>query len=350
MKKIITLMFSLAFILGMLSLNAQNTITYTDDFSTNLDYMTQAIPEGNIWEAWEVNAGTNATQNTVLTKLAAESGGLVIESEDGNFEGAALDDGVFLYRTVPDGIDFEAQVKITGGDFTSFTGVELYHNSAGILVRLADYTTADDFVYAMMFELWGIHHMIKSIDDAVQTEIFADVSTLTQFPSISEYPWIKLTRVGDLFTTSTSTDGVTWFETNSVERADMGGMDLRVGLTHCNFTIVDETDPTVVSNVPGTAQAILDDFSLTHEDLSQSTQDVNAPGFRVWSHNHKVVLQSSGNRTIESASLYSIDGRVIASRNQVMDRRCEFGNLRTGMYIAVATVDGTEKALKIVVR
>lgn len=350
MKKFTNLLIICALIVGFSTLNAQETVTYSDGFTDALDLLTTAIPENSIWEAYEVNAGTNETQNTVLTGLRAENGALVFESEDGSFEGAGLDDGVFLYRTVPGGIDFEAIVKVTGGDFTSFTGgTILYHNSVGILVRSADYPTQPDFIYAMMFELWGIHHMIKSIDDGVQTELFTGVSQLAQFPSFLEYPWIKFTRVGNVFTTATSADGITWYETNTVERADFEGIDVRVGLTHCNFVPVDETDPEVISIVPGTAQAIVDDFSLTHEKVA-SVGDIHANNFRIWSQDRNVVIESMNNELIQSSKLYTIDGRMIASQDHVSDLRCEFKNLRPGLYIAAAEIGGSTQARKVVVR
>jgi hypothetical protein len=324
--------------------------TYSDDFSYTLDFLTAAIPDSLIWEAYEVNAGVDATQDAVLTGLRTEEGKLIFESEAGNFEGAGLDDGVFLYRTVPGGIDFEAVLKVVGGDFTSFTGgTTLYHNSVGILVRSADYATQPDFIYAMMFELWGIHHMIKSIDDGVQTELFTGVSQLAQFPSFLEYPWIKLTRTGNVFSTATSADGITWFATNSVERTDFEGIDVRVGLTHCNFILVDETDPEVISIVPGVASAHVDDFSLTHEKVA-SVRDVNINGFKVWSQDRDVVIESSTNDMIQSSRIYSIDGRMIAAQDNINDLRCEFKNLGSGLYIVTAEISGSTQARKVVVR
>ncbi len=350
MKKFTILLIICAFFMGISSVNAQEMKTYTDDFSTALDYLTSAIPAGSIWEAYEVNAGTNETQDAVLTGLRAENGMLVFESEACNFEGAGLDDGVFLYRTVPGGIDFESVLKVVGGDFASFRAdTILYHNSVGILVRSTDYSTQPDFIYAMMFELWGIHHMIKSIDDGVQTELFSGVSQLAQFPSFLEYPWIKLTRTGNVFSTATSADGITWFETNSVERADFEGIDVRVGLTHCNFILVDETDPEVISIVPGVASAHVDDFSLTHEKIA-SVRDVNINGFKVWSQDRDVVIESNTNEIIQSSRIYTIDGRMIASQDHINDLRCEFKNLRSGLYIVSAEIGGSTHARKVVVR
>jgi hypothetical protein len=351
MKKFTTLLVAFALILGITSVNAQETVTYTDDFTNDLDFLTQEIPGTSIWEAYEYNAGTNQGQNCVLTGLRIADGALVFESENGGFDGGA-DDGVFLYRTVPDGADFDVKVKVVGGDFTSFTGRTLEFNSVGILVRPTEYAVLPDFLYAMMFEIFNIHHMLKSIDDAIQTEYFVGVSQMDQFASFNEYPWIRLTRVGNLFTTYTSADGESWTETNSVERADLEveGIDLRVGLTHGNFIEVDDDNPDIVTIVPGVAQGIVDDFSLTHDKVATSVSDIQANSFDIWSEDRNIIIESASNKLIESSKLYSIDGRIISTLENMNDHRCQFTNIRNGLYIAIAEIGGEIQARKVVVR
>jgi hypothetical protein len=347
MKKFTNLLIICALMMGIQSLKAQETVTYSDDFSYTLNFLTTAIPDSLIWEAYEVNAGINETQDCELNALKTESGALRFESYSGNYEND-LDDGPFLYRTVPGGIDFDARVCVTGGDFVSLSGraTFLQHNSVGILAILTgdDYAVAQDFLYAMLFEAWSIHHMIKSIDDGVQTELTVP---LTSYASLMDYPWIRLTRVGNLFTAYTSADGTTWFETVSVERADMEGLDLHVGLTQCNFTTISADEVDLLT--PGFATGILDDFSLTHEKVA-SVKDIHSNGFKVWSQNKNVVIESENNELIQSSKLYTIDGRMIASQDHVSDLRCEFKNLRSGMYIVSTEIGRSTQARKVVVR
>jgi hypothetical protein len=334
MKQLITLSIAIALIAGITSLNAQDMITYSDDFSYTLDFMTQAIPDTSIWEAWEVNAGTHETQNTDLLQLKADGFDLVIESSQGSFTGAAEDDGVFLYRTVPGGIDFEVQVRMTDGSFPTYGQPETYYNMAGIVIRPTDYNI-QDIITLYFFELYGFHMVFKSIDDAAQAEQTSPWDTWGNFYT---YPWMKLTRVGNTFTAYTSQDGTTWFENGiTVDREDLADMDLRVGLNQCTFNV-------------DTGFAKLDDFSLTHADLSSSVRDIRTNDFRIWSRDRNVVIESANDELILSAKLYSIDGRMIAFLEQVKDRRCEFRNLRTGLYIATAEIGGKTQTRKVIVR
>lgn len=334
MKKLITLFVAMAFIAGISSLNAQEMITYSDDFSYTLDFMTEDLPDTSIWEAWEVNAGTFDPQDADLLQLNTDGFDLVIESSMGSFTGAAEDDGVFLYRTVPEGIDFEVQVKMTDGSFPTYGADPCYYNMAGIVIRPDDYSI-QDMLCLFFFELYDFHMVFKTIDDAVQAE---QTSPWADWGDFYNYPWMKLTRVGNTFTAYTSQDGDTWYENLiTVDREDLADMDLRVGLSQCTFN----TDTGFVK---------LDEFSLTHENLSASVRETRDNNVRVWSEDHNVVLQSAGDQLIQSARIFSIDGRMVASIDQVMDRRCEFRNLRTGLYIAVARVRGSEKTFKVVVR
>jgi len=141
-----------------------------------------------------------------------------------------------------------------------------------------------------------------------------------------------------MFSASLSPDGFTWTVAQEVERADLDGLDLHIGLTQCNFW----------SDAAHTA--VLDNFKLTHADPTYSVQENELNKFRVHSFNGKVVVESAGNDMIRSSRLYSIDGREIASMNDVMDKRCEFGNLSTGLYIAVVNIDGLQLAKKVVVQ
>lgn len=347
MKKLITLFFAGAFILGFITLNAQETSTYTDDFSADLDYLTQEIPAGSIWEGYRVNGGLNETQDCELNALQAVDGALRFESHSGNYEWGGQDDGPFLYRTVPGGIDFDIIVQGVGGDFVSFSGRAefLPHNSMGILVTTAgdDYALAVDFLYAMLFEAWSIHSQLKSIDDGEQTEYNTSLADTT----LLAYPWIKLSREGNVFTKSISMDGITWIDNVSVERADLEGLDLLVGLSQDNFTTIDAAEVGLLS--PGYATGILDNFSLTHEKVA-SVSDIKTTSFKTWSLDRDVVLESSTNEFIQSARLYSIDGRLISTLDNVNDHRCQFNNVRNGLFIVTAEIGGETMARKVVVR
>ncbi|MFZ5942067.1 MAG: T9SS type A sorting domain-containing protein [Bacteroidota bacterium] len=332
MKKFTLLSFAL---LGCLALNAQ-LVTYTDNFSDDHDYLTQGV-EGTIWQGYKVNDSGNTTadpiNDTEVLDFKAVDGALLIYSNMGNFE-HVLDDGAYIYRVVPGGIDFEVSVKIVDGYFTSFQDSVSYYNSAGIIVRNPDNASQNN-LYFMWFDVpdWNIHSMLKNNVDGGQTEL---VNSRETYPSLTAYPWMKAKRVGNVFTMSLSPDGFTWTDVQTAERADLEGIDLEVGLTQCNFW----------SDVAHSAT--LDNFSLTHPWPEGIDADMLSKQFKAYSYNGKLIMQADAN--ISSSAVYSIDGRQVAAMNNVDDNRCEFNNLKAGVYIAVANVDGQRTARKVIVQ
>ncbi|MBN2698442.1 MAG: hypothetical protein JXR52_06415 [Bacteroidales bacterium] len=336
MKKF-TLIFISLLCLGLISLSAQD-VTYTDNFEENHDYLTQGV-EGTIWQGYKVNSSIGTADppinDTEVLQFKAVDGGLLIESNMGDFE-HNQDDGAYIYRVIPGGIDFEAQVKITNGHFFSFQDSVSYYNSAGLVLRNPD-TAVANYLYFHFFEVsgWNIHSILKSTVDGTQTELLA---TVTDFPSLTQYPFMKLSRVGTTFSASLSPDGFTWTVAQTVERTDFAGLDLQIGLTQCNFW----------SEVAHTA--VLDNFKLTHAEVAYSGPENEMDLLRAYAFNGRIIVESTGNGMINNSKVYSIDGREIASLDNVMDRRVEFDNLTTGLYIAVVNIDGTQVARKVVVQ
>jgi len=172
MKKRITLI-ALA-MLGFTFLHAQ-TVTHSDNFSDNHDYTSDGFA-GTIWEGMNVNTSVSENNTTVLDQFQAIDGGLLIKSGGGIIAGADVS-GAYIYRTVAGGIDFEVELKVTGGSFMSFVDSSAFHNSVGIFVRNVDYST-NNHIFVHFFELWGFHHILKSSIDGVQTEVEVANSSL----------------------------------------------------------------------------------------------------------------------------------------------------------------------------
>jgi len=334
MKKFTLLSFA---VMGCLALNAQD-VTYSDNFTDDHDYLTEGF-EGTIWEGYKVNDSGNTTadpiNDTEVLNFQAINEGLLIKTNMGNFE-HELDDGAYIYRVVPGGIDFEAEVKITDGYFMSFQDSVSYYNSAGIIVRNPDNSSQNN-LYFMFFDVpdWDIHSMIKSNVDGAQTELVASRAT---YPSLTQYPYMKAKRVGNMFSLSLSPDGFTWTEVQSVERTDLADLDLEVGLTQCNFW----------SDVAHSAT--LDNFKLTHAAPAGISQGALEKEFKAYSFQGNLIMQTDGNAKINSSAVYSIDGRKISALESVDDTRCEYSNLRSGVYIAVAYVNGEKTARKVIVQ
>lgn len=336
MKKVSLLILALS---TAAFINAQDMNVYTDDFSVDHDYMADGA-EGTMWKGMNVNTSlADEENNTVLEAFQAVDGALTITSENGNF-GGAMCDAAYIYRMVPDGMDFEAQFKVVGGDFASFGATETFHNSVGVLARTTDYTVPN-YVYAHLFELWGFHSILKTMataEDGTESYVEVEVAngSLDIFPSLNDYPYIRLTRVGNLFTMATSPDNFVWTDVNSIERPDLEGLDLEVGIAQGNYT-------------EGVKSAIVDDFMLTHA-VPVSVKNAELNLFKVYSSNNSLAIESAAGKLIRSSKLFSIDGREIASRDNVMNSRVEFNNLRTGLYITLVNIDGVTKAQKVVVK
>lgn len=329
MKKFTLISFAL---LGFAYLNAQD-ITHSDNFATDHDYMTESF-DGTIWEGMNVNTSGNDNNIAILTDFSAANGALRIECENGIIAGEDVC-GAYLYRTVPGGIDFVADMIVTGGSFVSFDSTA-YHNSIGLIVRNPDYTVSNH-IYAHMFELWGFHHILKSTIDGVQTEVDVALGSIDLYASLTAYPYIRLTRTGNLFKVSISSDTFTWIETSSVERPDMADIDLEVGIAQANYT-------------EGVTAAVVDDFNLTHAKPAGLADRAKQDDFTAYSIDGRLSIVSKGSKMIQSSKLYSIDGREIASRDMIQSRRIEFNNLTTGLYIAVVTIDGQKVSKKVIVQ
>jgi hypothetical protein len=333
MKKRIT-MIAVA-MLGFGFLHAQ-TVTHSDNFAENHDYTADGF-EGTIWEGMNVNTGVtdDALNNTVLDQFQVVDGELVIESANSALSGIDVS-GPYIYRTVAGGIDFEVELKVTGGHFMSFMDSAYFNNSVGIFVRDVDHST-DNHIFSHFFELWGFHTILKSSVTGVQTEVEVANGSLDIFPSLSAYPYMKMTRAGNLFTVALSPDAFTWTDVNSVERTDLEGVDLEVGIGQASYSDV-------------SLSAVVDDFKLTHaQPASISDKNFKTGAFKAFGSYNTITIESSSSKLISSASLYSIDGRVVASDNMIEDSRYEFNDLQPGLYITVATVDGVQSAKKVIV-
>jgi hypothetical protein len=340
MRNFTLLTILLVFLLGGTSLKAQ-VVTYSDDFSTPVDYLKFDFKTG-IWKGFEFNSGAVlADQNSTVTGVNAIDGGLVFKTSNGGWEGNH-DDGAYLYRTVIGGVDFEVQVKLVGGDFVTFDGKESFteYNSAGILIRNPDHTKQNT-IYGMFFEAFNIHSMIKTVVDGAQTELIntMDVSKSPNY-QIKEYPYMKITRVGIKFTLLLSKDGKVWEETVSCERPDFEGVDLQVGVTQCNFWSGEA--PAADYFTAG----ILDDFILTHDkegsptkvSVSTINNDVKA-----YSNQSGLIHIDAASSTIAKVSVYSISGKLVKVVNGLNAKNCNISMSQKGLYlVAVETSKGTQ--------
>lgn len=356
--KISTFLTMALVLAGTFTLKAQDeTVTYSDEFSNGAAYFTDGNtmdfskkPDGCIWHGFKYNSGKSLGEHPcVVTKVAAADTLLVFQTKDGGWEGDH-DSGAMLYRNVVAGVDFEAQVQLVGGDFTTFMGEGLfkYHNSAGIICRKVD-SEVYDVVYLMFFDLWDIHHMIKSMDDGAQTEYpISKLATAEVHYSIAEYPWLKLKKVGTLFTAYTSKDGVEWIETVKVDRPDFEGVDMEIGLTQCNF-ISHNTEWGWIDDPAYYTEAQLDHFKLTHsvDGIPSAKQNLqNSTMVRAYSQANQIVVSSSKS-PISKIAVYSIDGKLVASANNLKTQTYTLPMAQNGIYIVATETAAGKQAHKV---
>ena len=199
----------------------------TDDFETAQDYLTDL--SGTIWDQASVSNGADATQDGVLNALNTSDtpGVLTINSTNTHFFGAK-DDGVLLYQVVPAG-DFDAKVKVVGGDMHSFNGGTDTNHPCGLMVRSTSPKESLDAVRMSAYDhwQWNVTHISGSYADGGQDTPGVNLETEG---GVGAYPWLRLERVANVFNTYYSADASNWILLSSFTRDDLAG-DVQVGLS-----------------------------------------------------------------------------------------------------------------------
>nr|HPR32656.1 hypothetical protein [Prolixibacteraceae bacterium] len=132
------LTFAVAF-LFVCTVQAQDEgTTYSDDFSAQIDYLSSGV-SGTIWEGILLNNNVWDAGETVaeITKLnTTEAAGALTFSTMNSHWAIGMDCGAALYRTVKNGADFEAQVKITDGQYLSLGYERCDYLMSGIIAKV----------------------------------------------------------------------------------------------------------------------------------------------------------------------------------------------------------------------
>lgn len=242
MKKIITLLCCFVFLIAA---QATDETIYTDDFSETHDFVTDGV-EGTIWDGISVNEGVIETEvEAEILELQSGDGVLTFNTMNSNFSGGN-DNGAFLYKTIPADSDFQLIVKIESGQFSSFDVDPVGFLTAGLIARVPPEEDPDNarFVVANAFDRpeWGAVQGLRSVPPPE-----GGVEELWNAQhSVAAYPWMKLARAGNVFTAYYSADGHRWHLLNhnnpdvwdvlSVERPDMAGFPLQVGIFHATYS------------------------------------------------------------------------------------------------------------------
>ena len=233
-KKFVYLM-SLVLVVGLSG--AVQAYEFTDDFNTPRNYLTEGY-YGTGWDGF-IGLGPGETANAIQTNEVNHPGALYLESVAARWEPGWEPLGPFLYREVVG--DFNATVYVA--DFAGLDGNTVYHNDSFMLARVPDLAAGgpgEDGVCIHYFATWS-GNIGRDFNDNGEDEWGATGDGF----SCARY--MRLVRSGNIFYFLISFDGVNWtsldtsgsafdVDGQSIDRFDLDGLPLQVGLGHCSYS------------------------------------------------------------------------------------------------------------------
>lgn len=306
---------------------------YEDNFDASHDYLNAGV-EGTIWDALIINdtlIGSDAPA-AVAYRIDTDSvpGALTIRSTN-TYWGGDWTNGILLCKIVPADVNFIAQVKIVGGDLSSWEGPIAYM-CPGLMARNPD-RAAGDFVDVFAFDRaeWNAVHLFESWDDDVEDE-----TPTAEAGSVYDNPWIRLERSGNEFITYYGPDGETWTEIGRVTRDDLAGIDLQVGISHSMNT-----------DLVGTA--LYDNFKLIVNPGSKvNDTKMNELASVYYRPANRSIVIDAKNQKIDCVKIYTLDGRMINELRNV-GTRAEVNIIRNGLFIVAVESNGKSASKKVAV-
>jgi hypothetical protein len=311
---------------------AQET-TFTDDFGVSHDYLTGV--DGSIWETVLLNDGLNMSgAEAAITALnTSDTEGALSFATTGSYWDGMHDGGAAIVRTVKKGADFEAQVKVVGGDFLSYGATQVNYLMAGLIAKVKGDST---FELIQAFDVVGWKAVIgmRDIDAA---EGLGEENWLYDGITIKDFPYQKIEKYGNTFTGYYSADGAIWNEIYSVEKPQFEKKDIQVGLYCATYTTSE-------------GRVIFDDFSLTDYSEPDAVINLNATNTVKASYkDQKIEVTNSSNKTINNIKLVSTNGAVIYNSRNINSSAFSIPVSKNGMYILVSECEGKTFSQKIAV-
>ncbi|MBP7507320.1 MAG: T9SS type A sorting domain-containing protein [Prolixibacteraceae bacterium] len=330
-----TLQFLIIIAVVLLSFRvlAQEGTTYTDDFSVVNDYLT--TPKNGIWEGVLLNSNVwtvDVTAEITVLNTKDNAGALSFATKNSNWA-VGNDNGAALYRTVKNGADFEAQVKIAGGDFISFGAERHDYMMTGLIARVKGDST---FILVQAFDVvdWSA---VIGVRDIVPAEGLLQENWLFDGLTIADFPYQKLEKYGNAITGYYSADGVMWNEIYSVEKPEFANKDIQVGIYHATYT-------------ENEGMAIFDDFSMVdYNEPSSSSTIKKSNNIKAIYSNGEILLNNIANRKISNVCLYGLDGALKYKNSNINSSSYSIQVMDRGMYVVVAESEGKTYSQKIAV-
>lgn len=244
------------------SVSAQTTVT--NHFDTSYDYISGT--DGDPFFSGRQFNGGLQSPNSNATLQAADAnmttpGQLTLKSTNGYWEHGA-DNGILLYRNVTG--NFSATVHVTDAPFVEY-------NTAGLMARNPDLTNGENWIGVQLIGNYGAGPSQRNTINSLTND------THTAAETNYTYGYLTLTRVGDSFTTSYSTDGQNFTPIATAIRNDLPET-LQIGLYQGSY-----------SGNQGTAT--FDDFSITAvPEPSTWAAGLLALGMSVYSQRRRLKL------------------------------------------------------------
>jgi hypothetical protein len=196
--------------------------TFADKFESARDFLAQGT-SGTIWDGVLGKADDSAPE-----QILAGDGVVRLQSKGTVWDGGKPL-GAFLFKLVPG--NFVAQVEVA-----DYAGLETRkvpgNNDGGLMVRVPNVNGAgpgEDLVQLNFFPIWNQGNMVTSLDGG-------RLQKGNQL-AWNAHRYLQIIRQGKLFYFRTSVDGKDWKEMpgSPVEREDMAGLPLQVGLYHASY-------------------------------------------------------------------------------------------------------------------
>jgi hypothetical protein len=279
LNRLTNMKLSAAIALLISALFTQAQTTYTDNFSTAHNYLSDGVA-GTIWDGVYLGAdafaqpmGTGVTPGKILSATAS-NGVLSVTSLQTDWEDKA-DDGFFLYKIVTG--DFDMSVEVVGPIDSRA------HNFPGLMVRAFGPQGApapdgkENYFIWGRFDEYSIANMLKN-----------EVAGAKRDRGIGTFPntnyWLRIQRVGNTYNVSEKASAAdAWNQVSSLTRTNFTEQ-LQVGIEHAdydggrvlgaswkNFSLtVSNAGPFAAEPSPATDLKVVDHVGLAGHDFDIS--------------------------------------------------------------------------------
>jgi hypothetical protein len=195
----------------------------TDDFAVARDLLSAGV-DGTFWDGF-----LSRDDRSFPEAIHVQGGRLLLQSSGTVWDGGPRR-GAFLFKLVPG--DFVAQVRVA--DYSGLSTRRVPgNNDGGLMARvpnLDDAGSGEDLVQLNFFPIWNQGNMVTNLDGGGRHQ-------QGNRRAWDAHRHLQIIRQGDWFHFRTSADGQRWEDMpgSPLERDDMRGLPLQVGLYHASY-------------------------------------------------------------------------------------------------------------------